>query len=127
GIIGDVQVLQEAVEDTVAAEDRLPSIAANEITDPERNDHELIQKFLAPPRVKGDKVGEWVAEEQREKRDRGRYTHRAKQNAGVQWVRQELLIVIEIPVGDDKAVLHAPETVSEHQGIREQKKEADPE
>jgi len=40
--VRDVQILQSAVQNAVRAEDGLPCISADEITDPKRNDHELI-------------------------------------------------------------------------------------
>ena len=45
--MSDVQVLEKAVEDSVAAEDGFPGVAADEIADPQRNDDQLIEQFFA--------------------------------------------------------------------------------
>src|SRR5882762_3987723 len=61
----DVKILEQAVQHSVAAQDCFPGVAANEVADPQRHDHELIQEFLARTSVEGEVVREWVAEEQR--------------------------------------------------------------
>src|SRR5882757_7033846 len=61
----DVQILEKAVEHSIAAQDGFPGVAANEVADPQRHDHELIQKFLARSGVEGEVVRKRVAEEQR--------------------------------------------------------------
>ena len=71
GSAGDVEVLEEAVEDAVGAENGFPGVAADEIADPERNDDELIEKIFANARVEGHEVGERIAEREREQRDAG--------------------------------------------------------
>src|SRR5580704_16562761 len=42
GVARDVEILQQAVEHTVAAEDCFPGVSAHEITGPQGNYHELI-------------------------------------------------------------------------------------
>ncbi len=60
--VGDVQILQKAVEDTVGAENGFPGIAANEIADPERDDDQLVEEFFARAGVEGQEISERVTE-----------------------------------------------------------------
>src|SRR3981081_542812 len=39
----EVQILEKAVEHAIAAQDGFPGVTANEVADPQRHDHELIQ------------------------------------------------------------------------------------
>ena len=71
GVMRDVKILQQAVQDAVAAEDGFPGVAANEIAGPQGNDHELIEQVLSFRRVKRKIVRERISEEQSEQRDRG--------------------------------------------------------
>src|SRR6267142_3489551 len=64
----EVQILEKAVEHAIAAQDGFPSVTANEVADPQRYDHELIQEFLARTSVEGEVVRERIAEEQRAER-----------------------------------------------------------
>jgi hypothetical protein len=61
--VSDVQVLEKAVEDSVAAENGFPGVAADEIADPQRHDDQLVEEFLARAGVKREVIGERVAEE----------------------------------------------------------------
>src|SRR6267154_4138150 len=61
----EVQILEQAVEHAIAAQDCFPGVTANEVADPQRHDHKLIQEFLARTRVEGEVVRERIAEEQR--------------------------------------------------------------
>src|SRR6266403_644227 len=61
----EVQILEKAVEHAIAAQDGFPCIAANEVADPQRHDHQLIQEFLARTGVEGEVVRKRIAEEQR--------------------------------------------------------------
>ena len=124
---GDVEVLKEAVEDAFAAEDGFPGVTANQVADPERDDDELVEEFFAGAGVERNEIRERVAEEDRKERDRSGYAHGAEEDAGVERVGGELVVVVEIPVMDDETVLDGPETVGEHQGVRKKQEEADPE
>ena len=127
GSAGDVEVLQEAVEDAVGAENGFPGVAADEIADPERDDDKLIEKIFANARVEGHEVGERIAEQEREQRDAGGDASSAEKNFGVDGIMEELGIVLEIPLVDDDAVANEPEAVGEHEGVREKKEKRDPE
>ena len=48
-MLGQVDVLQKRIEHAVAAEDRLPCVGTDQVADPERNDHELIEKVFRLP------------------------------------------------------------------------------
>ena len=80
---GDMEILQEAVEDAVAAENCFPGVAAHEIADPQRDDDELIEDFLARAGVKGKIVGQRITEQQGAERDGGGDAHAAEQDFGV--------------------------------------------
>jgi hypothetical protein len=125
--VRDVEVLEKAVENTVGAENGFPGITANEIADPQRNDDELIQKLLTATGVEGKIVGERIAEKERENSDRSGDAHGAKENFEVDGIFQERGVILEIPVVDDDSVLDGPETVNEHEGVRQKKEGCDPE
>jgi hypothetical protein len=112
--VGDVEKLQRAVEDTVRAEDGFPRVAADKITDPERDDYELIEKFFARAGVEGEEVSERVAEKKRKKCHGNSDAESAEENGGVERVREELGVLAEIPVVEDDAVLGYPERMDKH-------------
>src|SRR6267154_179781 len=60
----EVQILEKAIEDAIAAQDGFPGIAANEVAHPQRHNYKLIQEFLARTGVKGEIVRERIAEEE---------------------------------------------------------------
>jgi len=103
--VGDVEKLQRAVEDTVRAEDGFPRVAADKITDPERDDDELIEKFFAGAGVEGEEVSERVAEKKRKKSHGNSDAESAEENGGVERIGEELGVLAEIPVVEDDAVL----------------------
>jgi hypothetical protein len=125
--VRDVEVLEKAVENTVGAKNGFPGVGANEIADPQRNDDELIQKFLTAAGVEGKIVRERIAEKKRENSDRSGDTHGAEENFEVDGVFQERGVILEVPVVDDDAVLDGPETVNEHEGVRKKKEGGNPE
>ena len=49
----DVKILEEAIEDSVAAENGFPCVTTNEIADPQRDDDQLVEKFFARTGLKG--------------------------------------------------------------------------
>jgi len=59
-LVGDVEILQKAVEDAVGAENGFPGLPADEIADRQRNNDQLVEKFFARTGVKGHVVGERV-------------------------------------------------------------------
>ena len=127
GCVSDVEILEEAVEDAFAAENCFPGVAANEIADPERHDDELIEQFFARAGMKREVVGERIAEEQGTEHHGAGDAHGAEENFGVEGIREELLIIVEIPVMDEDAVLYGPEAVRKHQRVGQKEKESDPE
>jgi hypothetical protein len=62
GFVGDVEILEKTVEHAVAAENGFPGVAAYQIADPERDNHELVEEFLARAGVEGKIVRERIAE-----------------------------------------------------------------
>ena len=48
-MLGQMQILQQSVEHAVRAKNRLPRIGPHQITDPERNDHQLVEDFFLAP------------------------------------------------------------------------------
>ena len=89
----DVEVLQEAVEDAIAAENRFPGISADQITDPERNDDELIEKFFARTRVKREEVRERITQNNRKQRDGTGDARRAAEHLQIDWILKESGVV----------------------------------
>src|SRR5271157_545294 len=57
GLVSDMRVLEEAVEDSFAAQNCFPGVAADQIADPERDDDELIEQFFACAGMKREVVG----------------------------------------------------------------------
>ena len=83
GFVRDVQILQEAIEDAVAAENGFPGVAANEIADPQRDDDELVEQFFARAGVEGEEIRERVAEQERKKGHGGGDAHGAQEDLDV--------------------------------------------
>ena len=125
--VGDVEILQEAVEDAVAAEDCFPGVAANEIADPERDDDELIEEFFACACMERQVVGERIAEQQGTESDGGGDAHACGKGLRRRRDCDEVAVIVEIPLMNDEAVAHEPEAVGEHEGVGEEQEKADPE
>ncbi len=125
-LLGDVKVLQEAVEDAVRTQDGFPGVTADEIADPEGNDDELIEKIFANHSVKGHVIGEGVAEKEREHGDAGGDAGSAKKDFGINGIVEELGVILEIPLVDDEAIADEPEAVGKHERVGKKKKKADP-
>lgn len=125
--VGDVQVLEKAVEHAVAAENRFPGVAADQIADPERDDHELIEEFFARTGVEGEEVRERVAEEERAEGHGSGDACGAQENLEVERIGEKRAIVLQIPVMDERAVADEPETVREHERVRKKEKQTHPE
>src|SRR5580700_8103949 len=117
GLVSDMEVLEKAVEDAFAAEDCFPSIAADQITDPERDDDQLVQQFFARAGMKREVVGQRVAKEKSTEHYRGGDAHGAEENLGVERIGEEFLVIGEIPVMDEGAVLNRPEAVGKHECV----------
>src|SRR5882762_627646 len=47
GLMGEMQVLQEAIENAFAAENGFPGVTAHQVTHPQRNDDELVEQLFA--------------------------------------------------------------------------------
>src|SRR4029077_1630424 len=122
----DVQILQQAVKHAVAAKNGLPGVAANKIADPQRYDHQLIQKFLARTCVERKIVGKRVAEKEGAKSHRSGDARSAQENLNVKRIAEQRAIVLKIPLMHKRAIANKPETVREHECVRQQKKKADP-
>ncbi len=114
-----MQILQETVEHALAAEDGFPRVAAHEIADPQGNDHKLVEKLLARTGVERDEKGERIAEEHRTQSYRRCDAHGAEKDFGVERIRNQLVVVLEVPLVDEETVADHPEAVGEHQAVRE--------
>src|ERR1035438_3559796 len=79
-LMSEVQILQETVKHPVASQDGFPRIATDEVAHPERDDHQLIEKFFARPAVKRQIVSERVAKKQRKQCHQSGDTHRSEKN-----------------------------------------------
>lgn len=44
---GQVHILQQSVEDPVTSQDRFPRVGTNQIADPQRDDHQLVQQIFS--------------------------------------------------------------------------------
>jgi hypothetical protein len=77
--------------------------------------------------MKREVVGERIAEEQRTERHGAGNAHSAEENLGVEGIREQFLVIVEIPMVDDRAVLYCPEAVGKHQRVRQEEKKSDPE
>jgi hypothetical protein len=126
GFVRDVEILQSAVQDAFRAEDGFPCVAADEITDPEGDNHKLIEEFFAGTGVKREEVGERVAKQKRKKSDRSGDAERAEENDGIERIGKEFCILVEIPAMKDDAVLGQPEGMGKHEAVRDKKKKDDP-
>jgi hypothetical protein len=60
--VGDVEILEKSVEDTVAAENGFPGVSTNQVADPQRNNDQLIEEFFARASVEGQEIGERITE-----------------------------------------------------------------
>jgi hypothetical protein len=127
GLAGEMKILEKRVEDTVGTENGLPGIAANEIADPKRDNDELVEKLLAAAGMKGKIVSERIAEKEREKHDAGGDAHGAEKNFKIDGIFEQFGIVLKIPLVNDDALADSPEAVNEHQCVRKQKEQRDPE
>src|SRR5437588_4998874 len=112
--MGDVEILQEAVEDSITAENWFPGVAADEITDPERDDDELVEEFLARAGLERQKIGERISEKYGKHGDRGSDANGAEKDLYVERIFEECGVILEIPVMDDEPVADGPEAVKEH-------------
>ncbi len=65
-----------------------PSVAADEIADPQRHDDQLVEEFLARAGMKREVIRERIAEEERTKSDRSGDAHGAKENVDVYGFRK---------------------------------------
>ncbi len=94
GFVGDVKILQEAVEHSFGTEDGLPGIAADEIADPQGNDDELVEKVLANAGVERHEIRDGVAEQQRKQSYSGGDTHGAEKNLRVDGLLKKFGVVL---------------------------------
>src|SRR6266566_2061408 len=125
-LVGEVQVLQEAIQHAVAAKNGFPSVAAHKVADPERHDDELVEKFPAPARVKSQIVRERITKQDGAERYGSCYSHGAEKHLGIERIREESFVVVEIPMMNDHAFTHRPQAVCKHQRVGKQKKRANP-
>jgi len=125
--VGEMKILEEAVEDAFAAENGFPGVAADEIADPQGNDDKLVEQFLAGAGMKRKVVGERVAEEQGAEGHRCGDAHGAQEDFEIDGLREESFVIVQVPLVDEETVFDGPEAVREHQRVGEQEEEADPE
>jgi hypothetical protein len=127
GLVSEMKVLEEAVENAFAAENGFPGVAADEIADPQGDDDELVEQFLAGAGIKGKIVGERVAEKEGAEGYGCGDAHGAQKDFEVDGLREESAVVVQVPLVDEEAVSDGPKAVREHQRVRKQEEEADPE
>ena len=123
----DVEILQKAVEDAVAAENCFPGVATHQIADPERNDDQLVEKFFARACVERQEIRQRISEKYRKKCNSGGDACGAKEDLDVEWIPEQREVVVEIPMIEDDAVSDSPEAVQKHEQVRKKKKERHPE
>ena len=63
GMLCQMHVLQQRVEDAVAAEDRLPRVRPHQVAHPQRNDDELVEEILFGACIKGKEVCQWITQQ----------------------------------------------------------------
>src|ERR1700681_1264603 len=76
---GEMDKLQQRVEEAMATEDRLPRVGAHQITHPQSNDDELIVEVCSASGVEGKKVSERIAEQDGKEHNASGNPHRPKQ------------------------------------------------
>ena len=124
---GQVHILQQRIEHTIGAEDRLPRIRSHQITDPQRNDHQLIEQIFSLACIERQEIRQRISQQQRKQHHARRNPHRAQQRLPVHRLLQQFFIVLEIPrVHDGLRRRDRPEAVAEHQQIRHQQKHCYP-
>ena len=62
GLMGEMQVFEEAIEHAFAAENGLPSIAAHQVAHPQRHDNQLVEQLFRSTGMKRQVIGQRVAE-----------------------------------------------------------------
>src|SRR5215472_16296365 len=126
-MLGQMRILQQRVENAVAAENRLPRVSANQVADPEGDDDQLVEKILTLSCAEREIVGKRITQHQGKQHDPGRNPHRSKQRLEVDADVQQLAVVLESPgVNDLLAGGHRPEAVTKHQRVWSQQKHPDP-
>ena len=88
GRVSDVEILQEAVEDAVAAKNGFPGVAADEVANPERDNHELIEKLFARAGMEREVIGERVSEEEGTEHNASGDAHGAEEDFGVEGISE---------------------------------------
>src|ERR1700735_3692499 len=76
--VSDVQILQKSIEHTFAAQNGFPSVTADKVAGPQRNNYELVEQIFAFCRVKRKVVGERIAKQKGQECDRARDSDRAE-------------------------------------------------
>jgi hypothetical protein len=71
-------------------------------------------------------VSQWIAEKKGAERHRCGDAHGAEKNSCVNGVREERVVIAQVPLVDHKPFAHGPEAVREHQRVGKQQKQADP-
>ena len=87
-VTGQVDVLQQRVENAVGAENRLPGVGTHQITHPQRNDDELIVEILSASGVEREEVSQRIAEQHGKKHHAGGDPHGAQQRLPVNGLGQ---------------------------------------
>src|SRR4051812_29156489 len=62
---GQVHILQQSVQYTIASQDGFPRVSPNQIADPQRNDYQLVQQILFSG-AKRQKIRQRIAQQKRQ-------------------------------------------------------------
>ena len=123
-LLEDPETHQDLVERSALAEDGLPRVHAQEVARPERDDDdEQGDPGPASRDVAGEEVGDDERHDETDDRDPRPDRHGLQERPNVRRVREEVLVVLQAPDGDDVEVLvRRPHRVDEHhrQGNEEQ-------
>ena len=115
--VRDVQVLKKSVKHAVGAENCFPSVAANQVADPKRNNNELIENFLAWTRVERQEICDWITEKNGEQRNGSGDARGAEEHLKIKRIFEERRVVVEIPPMYDDTVADRPKAVKEHHQV----------
>src|SRR5271155_4185246 len=96
-----VHVLQKSVQHSVATQDSFPGVRANQVTDPQWNNYQLIEKIFSLTCVEREIVGQRIAQQQGKDHDSGCNPHGSKKSLQVNIHAEEFAIVVQCPGVDD--------------------------
>jgi len=101
GLMSEMQVLQETIEDAFAAENGFPRVTTHQIAHPQGHDHKLVEQFFPRARMKreGSKpVGSRAAANTASPKRRMRIV--AQQDFDVEGLGKERRIIVQVPLVD---------------------------